>query len=80
VPVVHRGVAAQRRRGDDPATYRAEPPCDQAGVRQIRDAYCNVNAARDEVDHLVVELEIDGDLGVGREEVGQSRRDVTEPE
>ena len=48
-----------RRAADHKALHRAEPARDQARIRQIGDAHRDINAAGDEIDDSVVELQVD---------------------
>ena len=67
-------------RSDDPAPHRAQPPGDQAGIGQIGDAQRDIDAAGNQVHHPIIELEIDRDLRIGGQKLGQCRRDMAQAE
>ena len=59
-------------RADHPSPHRAQPPRDQAGIRQIGDAQRDVDAAGNQIDPAIVKLQIDRHLGIGGQELRQA--------
>jgi len=47
------------RRPHHPALHRTEPPSDQARIRQVGDAQRDVDPPGHQIDHPIVELQID---------------------
>ena len=62
------------RRCDDQAPDGRQSLGDQRGVLQHRDAQSRIKAVADQVDLLVAQMQIDGDVGIPTEKVGQDRR------
>jgi hypothetical protein len=61
------------RRTDHPAPNWTQPTRHQAGIGQIRDAQCDINAASNQIHHPVIELKLYNDLGIGSQKVWQCR-------
>ncbi len=58
----------------------AEPPRHQRRVRQGGDTDGGIEAAADQIDLRVLQMQVDRDLRIGVEEIGQQGRDVQHPE
>jgi hypothetical protein len=77
------GTATTREIGwrcDDEAPNGRQLLGDQSGVLQHRDAQGRIEAVADQVDLLVARMQIDGDVGIKPEEVGQDRCHPARPE
>lgn len=66
--------------GHQRAAHAAEPPHPERGIGQRRDPQAEIEAAADEIDLGIREVQVDGDLREGREEVRKHRRDMGHPE
>ncbi len=65
-------------RGDQEAGDAAEPPCHQGRIREGGDAERRVEAVADDIDGGIAQMQIDGDLGIFRQEIRQQRRHLSE--
>ena len=66
--------------GHEDVAARPDPLRDEPRVGERSDAQSQVEAPLDEVEHAVVEHEIDADLGVGGGELGERGHHVQEAE
>jgi hypothetical protein len=74
------GTATARkigRRCDDEAPNGGKPFGDQRGIFQHRNAQRCIKAAADQVNLFVARMQIDGDVGIATEEVGQDIYDLS---
>ena len=69
--LLRRAVAAETiRRSHHPAIHRTKPSRDQARIRQVGNAQRDIDPSCHQIDHPIVELQVDRDLGIGRQERG----------
>lgn len=64
-----------RRRNQHPSIW-SEPPSDEGRVAEICIANRHIEGAFDEIDNAVGDAQIDGEIGISAEEVGQARHDM----
>ncbi len=67
-------------RCDGVARHAAEPPRDQRGIRQPRDAQAGVKPLADQIDRGVAQMQVDRHFRIGRQKLRQQRRDVPHAE
>ncbi len=68
------------RRSYEQAPHLAEPSRPQAGVRERGNPQCEIEPAAYHIHERVTQMQIDGDLGVTPQELGQDWRDMGKPE
>jgi hypothetical protein len=78
-----RGPPAPREvisRADQQAPHLTETPRHHARIRERRDAQRQIEAAADQLDRLIAQMQVDRDLRIGVEEIGKRRRHVLDAE